>query len=156
MFDTLASHVKLANVNTLQKLWNLRHWSLKYALMWPIRHLRYRFSGHSEQNDESEQRLAQIIAAGERIPDDLIFLHMVLNYLNAENNYLGDSYSGDITLFRATQARFEFLVAGPQLGWQDLVQGKINMYNFDCDHEGIMFEPTIGEIGKILSRLMLE
>jgi thioesterase domain-containing protein/acyl carrier protein len=148
-FDTLAPDIDPQPVSFLEKLWTARHWSLGFALKWPIRKWRSLAAGK-----EMEQ-IAEYLEKGEKIPDELVGQRMTQAYLAAERRYRPADYPDDVLLFKGSQASVEFLRAGPQLGWDKFVSGNIDVMIFDCDHFNMMIDPTIGEIGKILNELLL-
>ena len=148
-FDTLAPDIDPQQVSFLEKLWTARHWSLGFALKWPLRKWQSRAAGR-----EMEQ-IAALLEKGQKIPDELVGPRMTQAYLAAEHRYRPADYPDDVLLFKGSQASVEFLRAGPQLGWDKFVSGNIEVMIFDCDHFNMMIDPTISEIGKILNELLL-
>ncbi|MEX0582113.1 MAG: SDR family NAD(P)-dependent oxidoreductase, partial [Sneathiella sp.] len=147
--DTLAPEIDATPLGILGKIWMARHWSLAFALKWPLRKWRSRSAGREMQLIEAH------LEKGERIPDELVGQRMTHAYLAAEHRYRPPDYPADVLLFKGSQASVEFLRAGPQLGWDKFVSGNIEVMAFDCDHFNMMIDPTIGEIGKILNELLL-
>ena len=149
LFDTLAPEIDGEPLGILGKIWMARHWSLAFALKWPLRKWRSLSAGREMQQIEAH------LAKGEHIPDELVGQRMTQAYLTAEHQYHPPEYPADVLLFKGSQASVEFLRAGPQLGWDKFVSGNIEVMVFDCDHFNMMIDPTIGEIGKILNELLL-
>ena len=149
LFDTRAPEIDGEPLGILGKIWMARHWSLAFALKWPLRKWRSLSAGREMQQIEAH------LAKGEHIPDELVGQRMTQAYLTAEHQYHPPEYPADVLLFKGSQASVEFLRAGPQLGWDKFVSGNIEVMVFDCDHFNMMIDPTIGEIGKILNELLL-
>lgn len=148
-FDTLAPDVDPQPVSIFEKIWTARHWSLSFALKWPLRKWQSRSAGR-----EMEQ-IAELLKKGSKIPDELVGQRMTSAYLAAEHRYRPSDYPNDVLLFKGSQASMDFLRAGPKLGWDEFVSGDIEVMIFDCDHFNMMIDPTISEIGKILNELLL-
>ncbi|MBO0332806.1 SDR family NAD(P)-dependent oxidoreductase [Sneathiella sp. CAU 1612] len=148
-FDTLAPDIDPQPVSILEKIWTARHWSLGFALKWPIRKWQSRSAGREMA------QIAELLAKGEKIPDELVGQRMTSAYLTAESRYRPADYPDDVLLFKGRQASMDFLRAGPHLGWDKFVSGNIEVMIFDCDHFNMMIDPTISEIGKILNELLL-
>ncbi|WP_161314399.1 type I polyketide synthase [Sneathiella litorea] len=148
-FDTLAPDIDPQPLSFLEKIWTARHWSLSFALKWPIRKWQSRAAGNEMA------QIADLLAKGEKIPDELVGQRMTRAYLAAEHRYRPQDYPDDILLFKGSQASLDFLRAGPQLGWDKYTSGNIEVMIFDCDHFNMMIDPTISEIGNILNELLL-
>ncbi|MEH6526403.1 MAG: SDR family NAD(P)-dependent oxidoreductase [Sneathiella sp.] len=148
-FDSMAPDIDPHKIGILEKIWMARHWSLRFALNWPLRKWRGRYAG--SENIEIERYLE----SGEAIPEELLGRRMTQAYLAAENRYQPKDYTGDVLLFKGAEASIEFLRAGPDLGWGTWVSGNIEIQEFECDHFNMMIDPTIGEIGKILNELLV-
>jgi FkbH-like protein len=58
----------------------------------------------------------------------------------AANNYLPGEYSGNITLFRATQQP-PWIVSDRTLGWKSLVKGQIQIYDTPGHHADLVRDP---------------
>ena len=58
----------------------------------------------------------------------------------AANNYLPGEYSGNITLFRATQQP-PWIVSDRTLGWKNLVKGQIQIYDTPGHHADLVRNP---------------
>ncbi|MDF2368247.1 type I polyketide synthase [Sneathiella sp.] len=148
-FDTLSPDIDPQPVSFIEKLWTARHWSLAFALKWPLRKWQSRAAGR-----EMEQ-IAELLEKGRKIPDELVGQRMTSAYLAAEHRYRPADYPDDVLLFKGSQASMDFLRAGPKLGWEKFVSGNVEVMIFDCDHFNMMIDPTINEIGKILNELLL-
>ncbi|USG59767.1 SDR family NAD(P)-dependent oxidoreductase [Sneathiella marina] len=148
-FDSMAPDVDPQKMSIFEKIWMARHWSLSFALNWPVRKWRGRHAGR--ENTE----IKRYLDSGETIPDELLGRRMTQAYLAAENRYSPNDYAGDILLFKGAEASVDFLRAGPDLGWGKWVSGNIEIQEFECDHFNMMIDPTIGEIGKILNELLV-
>jgi amino acid adenylation domain-containing protein len=59
-------------------------------------------------------------------------------------------YNGAVLLYRAKQARLAYLAAGPTLGWESFLNGRLEIMTIDSDHHGMWDEPAIGMIGQTL------
>jgi acyl transferase domain-containing protein/thioesterase domain-containing protein/acyl carrier protein len=144
-FDTLVPAITNQSVSFAQKLWAARKWDVKFALDWWQRRARAR------DGADNARQIDKLLEQGTPLPSELIGQRMTAAYMAAEGKYLPDPYDGDITIFRAKRASTEFLIAGPQLGWEDYVTGTIDVKVFNCDHFSMMSDPTIGEIGDIIN-----
>jgi aspartate racemase len=73
----------------------------------------------------------------------------------AERAYVPQAYSGKITLFRATN-RVDAATAyvAPDLGWTDLAQGGLEIYDISGDHIEIFKEPHVRMLGENLSKCL--
>ncbi|PHQ72329.1 MAG: hypothetical protein COB93_00665 [Sneathiella sp.] len=149
MFDTLAPDLGQQPLSFFQKVWMARHWSLKFALGWPGR----KWQGRFAKKEKAE--IQKYLERGENLPEELIGRRMTEAYLTAENLYHPPDYSGDILLFKAGQGSVDFLRAGPELGWREWASGEIVIQEFDCDHFGMMADPTISKIGAVLNELII-
>lgn len=148
-FDSMAPDLDQHRLSIFEKIWMARHWSLSYALDWPLRKWRGRHAGRETIE------IRQYLESGLTVPDELLGRRMTQAYLAAENRYSPKDYAGDILLFRGAEASIDFLRAGPDLGWRKWVSGNIEIQEFNCDHFNMMIDPTIGEIGKILNELLV-
>jgi len=148
-FDTLAPEIEPHRITLLEKIWMARHWSLGFALRWPLRKWQSRAARHEMA------QISALLAEGKHIPDELIGRRMTQAYLEAEGRYRPEDYPEDVLLFKGSEASVEFLRAGTYLGWDRYISGNIDVMVFDCDHFNMMIDPTIGEIGKIVNELLL-
>ena len=149
-FDTLAPNVANRNLSLMRRLWAARKWDAKFALEW--RHRRRR----ADQARENNERIRALFSAGQSLPDELAGPRMVALYNRAQAAYSPAPYDGRVSIFRARKASTLFLAAGPMLGWDGLLRGKVFNHVVDCDHFTMMLQPAIREIGAILNQKLLD
>jgi thioesterase domain-containing protein/NAD(P)-dependent dehydrogenase (short-subunit alcohol dehydrogenase family)/acyl carrier protein len=149
MFDSLAPHVTRKKMSRLEKLWAIRHWSLKFALDWPRRRRK------AKDDKAKSAEIRAMLRRGETLPREYLGRRMQDAYHLAQTRYDARAYDGRIVLFTAGRAGTEFLRAGPKLGWADLVRGGIDLHRYDCDHFNMMADPTIGEIAETLNDILI-
>ncbi|MGL4308866.1 MAG: type I polyketide synthase [Paracoccaceae bacterium] len=147
--DTLAPQVSEMGLSLAQKVWAIRKWDIRFTLEWWERRKKARIGGQ-----QSEQ-IKNLIAKGEKIPDELVGQRLTSAYRRAQAAYHPKPYGGDVAMFRAKKAGTLFLAAGSKLGWDDYLTGKIRADVFDCDHFTMMSEPTVGRIGAIINALLI-
>lgn len=77
---------------------------------------------------------------GQVLPESLRDITQI--NLQAQKHYIPGTYSGDVTLFEATD-RFANFYYAPLLGWDNYIEGEITSYKVPGDHEGIWKEPHV-------------
>ncbi|MCK0140583.1 type I polyketide synthase [Aliiroseovarius sp. F47248L] len=148
-FDTIAPHMSHKPLSLVQKLWAARKWDIEFALGW-----RERRQGR-DQDRRNAELIRQHLAAGDRLPDELIGQRMTDAFVDAQTRYETPSQDATVTLFKARKAGTLFIAAGPNLGWDRYIDGPIDIREFDCDHFTMMTEPAIIQIGDVLNKLLL-
>ncbi|HSH89492.1 MAG TPA: SDR family NAD(P)-dependent oxidoreductase, partial [Ramlibacter sp.] len=146
MIDTLSPAASRRRVSYLQKLWMMRHWSLKFALEWPLRRRRNKLA------EASYAQALQRLARGEPLPPELVEFHLFRNFMNAQARYMPEPYDGSIALFKASQADTQYLGAGDRLGWEEHVGGEIRVTEIPGSHFSMMAEPGVSELIKAFRR----
>ena len=136
-------------LSLVQKLWAARKWDIEFALGW-----RERRQGR-DQDRRNAELIRQHLAAGDRLPDELIGQRMTDAFVDAQTRYETPSQDATVTLFKARKAGTLFIAAGPNLGWDRYIDGPIDIREFDCDHFTMMTEPAIIQIGDVLNKLLL-
>jgi amino acid adenylation domain-containing protein len=68
-------------------------------------------------------------------------------FLLAMRRYLPRPYEGDATLFRAGDGSD---YPDPKLGWEVLIQGRLDIQQVSGDHDSILQEPHIGMLARLL------
>ncbi|MEL7406243.1 MAG: amino acid adenylation domain-containing protein [Cyanobacteria bacterium J06558_2] len=68
--------------------------------------------------------------------------------IRARDAHMPQAYSGRVTLFRASQ-RFPGFYYDPKLGWGDLAQGGMEIYEIPGNHTSIMKSPVLAKQLKI-------
>ena len=147
-FDTLAAHIGNRKLNLLEKIWAARNWDLGYALEW----LGRKHGARSAKNDRDE--ILRLLAENNALPRELIGRRMSDAFVRAQARYEAKSYAGDIVIFKAKRASTQFIAGGKTLGWDELVSGKIEVHEFDCDHFTMMSDPTIARIGDLINNML--
>jgi thioesterase domain-containing protein len=140
MIDTLCPTAMRRNISYLRKLWLSRHWSLKYALEWPMR----RREGRLAQANFAQALGA--VAPGEPLPPELVDFHLYRNFIAAQERYQPQPYDGNMVLFKAAQADMEYLNAGRTLGWEAHVSGGIRLVEVAGSHLSMMSEPGVSQL----------
>jgi acyl transferase domain-containing protein/thioesterase domain-containing protein len=140
MIDTLSPVAARRPMSLPQRLWMVRHWSLKFALDWPKRRLRDR------QVDAAYALALEKLARGEPLPPELVEFHLFRNFMAAQARYEPKRYEGSIALFKATRADTLYLRAGAMLGWQDYIRDAIRVTNIAGSHFTMMAEPGVSEL----------
>ncbi|MCR9212907.1 MAG: SDR family NAD(P)-dependent oxidoreductase [Proteobacteria bacterium] len=156
LFDTLSADALIDPPGLLRRLWEIRHWGIKDVLSWPKRKIENYIAQAIFKKSNLTKVVEDHVAAGERIPAELIEHRMTTNYVQAEHNYEPKPYDGDIVILRALKVKTEFLAVGRNLGWDNLVSGEITVYDFNCNHFDMMQDPTIGAIGDVLNHTLLD
>jgi acyl transferase domain-containing protein/thioesterase domain-containing protein len=140
MIDTLCPTAMRRKISYLRKLWLSRHWSLKYALEWPMR----RREGRLAQANFAQALGA--VAPGEPLPPELVDFHLYRNFIAAQERYQPQPYDGSMVLFKAAQADMEYLNAGRTLGWEAHVSGGIRLVEVAGSHLSMMSEPGVSQL----------
>jgi thioesterase domain-containing protein len=120
----------------------MRHWSLKFALEWPMRRRRNKLA------EASYAQALERLARGEPLPPELVEFHLFRNFMNAQARYMPEPYDGSIALFKASQADTQYLGAGDKLGWEEHVRGDIRVTEIPGSHFSMMAEPGVSELIK--------
>ena len=144
MIDTLCPVAARLRLPWWRRLWLMRHWSLRFALGWPVRRL---------QGRGDNARHAQALAArarGEALPPELAEAQLFTNFIEVQARYQPPVWNGDLLLIKARQAEVPYLAAGPCLGWERWVQGRIETRNVGGSHFSVMREPGLGELANAL------
>lgn len=140
MIDTLSPEAEKRKIPFLRRLWLLRHWSLKFAME------------RSEQSKKDRMlppgvTLAQDNAAtAGPYTQEVADFYLFRNYLQAQNRYQAQPYHGSLVLFRATQARTQYLAAGNCLGWEEHIRGDIRVTPIDGSHLTMMVMPGVEKV----------
>jgi acyl transferase domain-containing protein/thioesterase domain-containing protein len=146
MIDTLSPAAAARNPSFWQKLWLMRHWSLKFLLDWPVRRRRGKLV-------QRQYTLAlQKLSRGEPLPPELVEHHLFNNFVEAQANYRPAMYEGDVALFKATDSEMQYLNAGRTLGWEEHVSGDIRVTDISGSHFSMMAEPGVSELIEGLRR----
>ena len=151
-FDTLAAHIGNRKLSLLEKLWAARNWDLGYALQWLGR--KYGARGATNDRNEIARLLAEDEALPTALPRELVGRRMSDAFVRAQARYEARPYEGDIVIFKAKRASTQFIAGGKTLGWDELVSGKIDVHEFDCDHFTMMSDPTIARIGDLINNML--
>jgi len=140
MIDTLAPEAARRKVPLLQKILLKRHWTLAFALDLPNRRRRGR------EMQRNYQLALEKLARGEPLPPELADFHLFRNFTDAQERYQPAPYDGEVVLFRAQLAETQYLYAGPQLGWNEVVTGEIRVTEISGSHFSMMAEPGVSEL----------
>jgi thioesterase domain-containing protein/aryl carrier-like protein len=144
MIDTLCPVAARQRLPWWRRLWLMRHWSLRFALGWPVRRL---------QGRGDNARHAQALAArarGEALPPELAEAVLFRNFIEVQARYQPPVWNGDLLLIKARQAEVPYLAAGPCLGWERWVRGRIESRDVGGSHFSVMREPGLGELANAL------
>jgi acyl transferase domain-containing protein/thioesterase domain-containing protein/acyl carrier protein len=137
MIDTLCPTVTRRRFSLLRKLWQARHWSLKFALEWPVRRRKVKL-------DQAGYGLAlEKISNGEPLPPELVDFHLFRNFIAAQDRYQPVPYDGAMVLFKAAEAELEFQQGGRSLGWKEHIRGEIRIADIPGSHHSMMAEPGV-------------
>ncbi|HVW85261.1 MAG TPA: hypothetical protein VHB50_11300, partial [Bryobacteraceae bacterium] len=69
------------------------------------------------------------------------------------DKYRPGPYSGDVLLFRA-EKQLRGLVAGPALGWNDVIDGHLDVCEIPGHQQNILLEPNVSRLaGELEARL---
>ncbi|MBG9390065.1 type I polyketide synthase [Caenimonas aquaedulcis] len=140
MVDTLSPAAAARNPSFLQKLWLMRHWSLRFLLDWPGRRRR-------GKEMQTQYTLAlEKLSRGEPLPPELVEHHLFRNFVTAQAQYRPEIYEGDVVLFKATESEMQYLNAGRTLGWEEHVKGDIRVTDIAGSHFSMMAEPGVSEL----------
>jgi acyl transferase domain-containing protein/thioesterase domain-containing protein len=145
MIDTLAPLAARRKLSPWEKLWLMRHWSLRFLLD---------RSSRRRKGREGQALYAQALerlARGEPLPPELVEHHLFRNFVDAQSRYTPPPYDGDIVLFRAMQAETQYLAAGATLGWNEHVRGAIRVVEVTGSHFTMMSEPGVSQLIEGLS-----
>lgn len=144
MLDTLAPAAASARLSPLRKLWLMRHWSLGFTLAWPERR-------RVRRTEQMNHLLAlQALARGEPLTPELASARLFSHFVSAQSQYQPQPYAGGLLLLRAEQGYTPYLNAGPQLGWQALVQGAIRVVEIPGSHVSMLTEPGLSQLAGAL------
>jgi amino acid adenylation domain-containing protein len=84
--------------------------------------------------------------------------HVPQIYLEAQQNYIPQTYSGKVTVFKAMEEYEVMSTFGDfedQFGWGNLVTGGLEIINIPGDHFGILQEPYVETLAKELKRCLV-
>ncbi len=144
MIDTLCPVAARVRLPWWRRLWLMRHWSLRFALGWPVRRLQGRGdNARHAQALEARQR-------GEALPPELAEAVLFRNFIEVQRRYQPPVWDGDLLLIMARQAEVPYLAAGPCLGWDRWVRGRIESRHVGGSHFSVMREPGLGELANAL------
>ncbi|NJL53039.1 MAG: hypothetical protein HC930_14110 [Hydrococcus sp. SU_1_0] len=74
-------------------------------------------------------------------------------YFKACQNYLPQTYSGNLAVFKSMQInprRAAFGKLDSKLGWSNLATGEFDLINISGDHLGILKEPNVAVLAEEL------
>jgi thioesterase domain-containing protein len=84
--------------------------------------------------------------------------HVPQIYLEAQQNYIPQTYSGKVTVFKAMEEYEVMSTFGDfedQFGWGNLVTGGLEIINIPGDHFGILQEPYVETLARELKRCLV-
>jgi amino acid adenylation domain-containing protein len=84
--------------------------------------------------------------------------HVPQIYLEAQQNYIPQTYSGKVTVFKAMEEYEVMSTFGDfenQFGWGNLVTGELEIINIPGDHFGILQEPYVETLARELKRCLV-
>lgn len=137
MLDTLAPQAA-GPMKFADKLKYASRMDLKYLLNWPLKTL-------LPLRRELLERW-RLLTSGERKTRVEILAGLCREaYLRAQDRYHPQPYAGDALIFRASIAEALFLRAGPMLGWDKVLTGKVDVVPVYADHL-TLFRPRSLEI----------
>jgi thioesterase domain-containing protein/acyl carrier protein len=139
MIDTLCPTAKGRKVSLLRKLWLMRHWSLKFALEWPVRRRQGKIAVANYAN------ALGMLSRGESLPPELLDFHLYRNFIAAQGRYRPEPYDGSMVLMKAAQADTEYLQAGRSLGWNEHIR-VIRVIEIAGSHLSMMAEPGVSQL----------
>lgn len=132
MLDTLAPQAA-GPMRFADKLKFASRMDIKYLLNWPLKTL-------LPLRRELLERW-RLMTTGERKTRVEILADLCrASYLRAQDRYHPQPYGGDALIFRASIAEALFLRAGPMLGWDGVLTGKVDVVALDADHL-TLFQP---------------
>ena len=140
MIDTLSPAAAARKISNVKKLWLMRHWSLKFALDWPVRRRR----GKLWLADYAQA--VENLSRGKPLPAELVDFHLRNNFIAAQGRYEPEPYQGAIALFRAADSETEYLAAGRTLGWKAHVRGEIRVTDIAGSHISMLSEPGVAQL----------
>lgn len=108
--------------------------------------LRQKFNSDPVQKTEQEKQEARLN-------------HVPQIYLEAQENYLPQTYSGKVTVFKAMEEYEVMSTFGDfedQFGWGNLVTGELEIINLPGDHFGILQEPDVETLARELKHCLVE
>lgn len=73
-------------------------------------------------------------------------------YVRAQNSYVTPIYTGDLLLFRVTQAPTWYIQGGESLGWDQKCTGTIEVVMIDGEHTGLFTSPSLDSMAFHLRR----
>ncbi|AFY95268.1 amino acid adenylation domain-containing protein [Chamaesiphon minutus] len=130
----------------LRNIWKLRpteRW--KYILD----RIKYQF------NNKVEYRELLIKEMSNYAPIAPELLNIIDRNLQAELNYRARPYPGDIALFRCQVQLLENSLY-PDLGWGELVGGRLQIYDIDGSHYGALRDPDTNGIAAKIDRCLTD
>jgi thioesterase domain-containing protein len=140
MIDTLAPLAARRPIPRWRKLVLMRHWSMQFFLDRASRRRKGR------EGDALYAQALERVARGEHLPPELVEHHLFRNFVDAQSRYTPQPYDGDIVLFKANEAETQYLAAGPTLGWDEHVRGKIRVVEISGSHFSMMSEPGVTQL----------
>jgi thioesterase domain-containing protein/acyl carrier protein len=140
LLDTLSPIAARQPIPFMEKVWNARRWSVRFALGWPERKRNRRLT------DARREEARSYVERNELVPHDLLDVHIMDAYLTAQQHYEPSVYEGSAILVKAREAAIDYVRAGPNLGWEDLILGGIEVHNVSGSHFTMMSEPAITEV----------
>ncbi len=77
-------------------------------------------------------------------------------YKHAQFAYQTPPLETDVVIIRALDAQMCFLRAGPTLGWNPFVQGRIQVFDVDTDHDRVFEEPSVSRVVTAFDQVLAE
>jgi amino acid adenylation domain-containing protein len=82
-------------------------------------------------------------------PPSAELLKLIDTNFQASKNYIARPYSGNLTLFRCKMQNLDYCLS-TDLGWGELVDGRVEIYNVASSHYGILREPVVKVVAEKL------
>ena len=140
MIDTICPTAEQRRIPLLKRLWLMRHWSLRFALERSERRKKDRYVPTGAIAGQS------VLEDDELPAQEVADFYLFRNYLQAQNHYRPQPYSGPMLLFKATQAATQYLAAGKCLGWEEHIQGNIRVIPIEGSHLAMMVKPGVEKV----------
>lgn len=117
------------------------------ARMWARVRRKLRITGKTfnqpDSNPEEHFDALDIIDYASELPDHR--RQLITSHFQAVTNYIPQPYPGNVTLFRA-KSRPLLRTFDPEISWQQLAPGRVDVRDVPGSHEGIFKEPHVHQL----------
>jgi thioesterase domain-containing protein/acyl carrier protein len=145
LLDTFHPWTQAQEVGWSERVNNLMSSAQDYVRGLFLRHVVWRSKGW---------RLKWHLRRGTSVPHELREWYVATAFIDCNRKYVPGTYTGEVTLFRATHIEKIFEHAGPRLGWTEDLLPNLQVFEVPGTHDSLVREPNVSILSKGLDDVL--